>query len=84
MSQEPFNTEDMAKEFLYRFSGQAFTVGQLLAFSFNDRPVLLLVVKDLEGECSDYYYARWAFRSNSTLICELVDECTYKGGRRNS
>lgn len=39
----------MAKEFLFRFSGQAFSVGQLLAFSFNDK-VLGIVVKDMEGK----------------------------------
>jgi hypothetical protein len=40
----------MAKEFLLQFSGQAFTVGQQLAFSFLDKKLLGLVVKSLEGK----------------------------------
>jgi hypothetical protein len=40
----------MAKEFLLQFSGQAFTVGQPLAFRFLEKKVLVLVVKSLEGK----------------------------------
>jgi vesicle-fusing ATPase len=40
----------MAREFLLQFSGQAFTVGQQLAFSFFDKKLLGLVVKSLEGK----------------------------------
>lgn len=39
----------MAKEFLLQFSGQAFTVGQQLAFQFLDKKMLGLVVKSLEA-----------------------------------
>lgn len=39
----------MARHFLQQFSGQAFTVGQQLAFAFQDKKLLGLVVKDLEG-----------------------------------
>ncbi|XP_021938224.1 vesicle-fusing ATPase 1-like [Zootermopsis nevadensis] len=39
----------MAKEFLLQFSGQAFTVGQQLAFNFVDKKLLGLVVKSLEA-----------------------------------
>ncbi|XP_015115308.1 vesicle-fusing ATPase 1 [Diachasma alloeum] len=46
---EPYDTELMAKEFLLQFSGQAFTVGQQLAFQFLDKKVLGLVVKNLEA-----------------------------------
>ncbi|XP_043463400.1 vesicle-fusing ATPase 1-like [Leptopilina heterotoma] len=44
---EPYDTEQMAKEFLFQFSGQAFTVGQQLAFQFLDKKMLGLVVKSL-------------------------------------
>jgi vesicle-fusing ATPase len=47
---EPYDTDQMAKEFLMQFSGQAFTVGQQLAFSFVDKKLLGLVVKSLEGK----------------------------------
>jgi vesicle-fusing ATPase len=47
---EPYDTDHMAKEFLLQFSGQAFTVGQQLAFSFIDKKLLGLVVKSLEGK----------------------------------
>ncbi|XP_023725556.1 vesicle-fusing ATPase 1 [Cryptotermes secundus] len=46
---EPYDTDQMAKEFLLQFSGQAFTVGQQLAFSFLDKKLLCLVVKSLEA-----------------------------------
>lgn len=39
----------MAKDFLLQFSGQAFTVGQQLAFNFQDKKLLGLVVKRLEA-----------------------------------
>ncbi|XP_066992655.2 vesicle-fusing ATPase 1 [Anabrus simplex] len=46
---EPYNTDQMAREFILQFSGQAFTVGQQLAFSFLDKKLLGLVVKSLEA-----------------------------------
>lgn len=47
---EPYDTEQMAREFLLQFAGQAFTVGQQFAFSFHpDKKMLLLVVKALEA-----------------------------------
>lgn len=39
----------MAKEFLFSFPNQIFTVGQQLAFQFKDKKMLLLIVKDIEG-----------------------------------
>ncbi|KAF7987816.1 hypothetical protein HCN44_003679 [Aphidius gifuensis] len=48
-SLEPYDTEQMAKDFLLQFSGQAFTVGQQLAFQFGDKKMLGLVVKSLEA-----------------------------------
>lgn len=49
ITQEPYDTDQMAKEFLMQFSGQAFTVGQQLAFKFYDKKLLGLVVKSLEA-----------------------------------
>lgn len=46
---DPYDTDQMAREFLLQFSGQAFTVGQQLAFSFLDKKLLGLVVKSLEA-----------------------------------
>ncbi|KAG8040053.1 hypothetical protein G9C98_001169 [Cotesia typhae] len=46
---EPYDTDLMAKDFLLKFSGHAFTVGQQLPFQFGDKKILRLVVKDLEG-----------------------------------
>lgn len=48
-SQEPYNAEEMAKAFIMQFANQVFTVGQLLAFDFNGKKLLALVVKDIEG-----------------------------------
>lgn len=39
----------MAKDFLLQFSGQAFTLGQLLAFQFKDKKMLTLLIKNLEA-----------------------------------
>ncbi|XP_078049968.1 vesicle-fusing ATPase 1 [Augochlora pura] len=46
---EPYNTDEMARDFLLQFSGQAFTVGQQLVFQFKDKKMLGLVVKSLEA-----------------------------------
>lgn len=40
----------MAREFSNQFTNQAFTVGQQLVFSFKDKKLLLLFVRDLEGK----------------------------------
>ncbi|KAK6634783.1 hypothetical protein RUM44_000030 [Polyplax serrata] len=44
---EPYDTDLMAKEFTAQFCGLAFTVGQQLVFSFKDKKLLGLVVKEL-------------------------------------
>ncbi|XP_033209339.1 vesicle-fusing ATPase 1-like [Belonocnema kinseyi] len=46
---EPYDTDQMAKDFLLQFSGQAFTVGQMLPFQFLDKKVLGVVVKSIEA-----------------------------------
>jgi hypothetical protein len=48
-SQEQYDTDEMAKEFLYSFPNQMFTVDQQLAFAFKDKKLLILVVKEVEG-----------------------------------
>lgn len=49
-SQEPYDSDLMAKEFLMQFAGMALTVGQTLVFSFQDKKLLGLAVKTLEGK----------------------------------
>lgn len=44
----------MAKAFVMQFANQVFTVGQLLAFDFNGKKLLALVVKDIEGNTRVY------------------------------
>ncbi|XP_060883559.1 vesicle-fusing ATPase-like [Labrus mixtus] len=44
----PYNSDNMASEFLQHFNNQAFSVGQQLGFSFNDK-LFGLVIKDIEG-----------------------------------
>jgi hypothetical protein len=39
----------MADEFKSQFAGQAFQIGMPLAFSFGDKKLLSLAVKELEG-----------------------------------
>ncbi|GJQ71490.1 hypothetical protein Trydic_g11207 [Trypoxylus dichotomus] len=47
-TQDPYDTDEMSREFLTRFPRQAFTVTQQLAFYFKNK-LLSLVVKDLEA-----------------------------------
>ena len=44
-STDPFNSDDMAKEFSMQFCKQAFTVGMQCVFSFQDKKLLSIVVK---------------------------------------
>uniref|UniRef100_A0A1A9WAQ9 Vesicle-fusing ATPase n=1 Tax=Glossina brevipalpis TaxID=37001 RepID=A0A1A9WAQ9_9MUSC len=49
ISKEPYDTDQMAKEFLMQFAGLALTVGQSLVFSFQEKKLLGLAVKTLEA-----------------------------------
>ncbi|NXS45645.1 NSF ATPase, partial [Balaeniceps rex] len=44
----PYDTDKMAAEFIQQFNSQAFSVGQQLVFSFNDK-LFVLSVKDMEA-----------------------------------
>lgn len=46
---DPYDTDKMAVEFSKNFCKQAFTVGQMLAFSFQEMKLLKLVVKEMEA-----------------------------------
>lgn len=48
-STDPFNTDEMAREFSMQFPKQAFTVGQQAVFNFQDKKLLQIVVKDCEA-----------------------------------
>lgn len=45
---EPYDTEEMAKEFLMSYPKQVFTVGQRICFKLSDKPILEMKVKDQE------------------------------------
>ncbi|XP_030567970.1 vesicle-fusing ATPase 1 [Drosophila novamexicana] len=49
VSQEPYDSDQMAKEFIMQFAGMALTVGQSLVFNFKDKKLLGLAVKMLEA-----------------------------------
>ncbi|KAJ8668062.1 hypothetical protein QAD02_009725 [Eretmocerus hayati] len=49
ITQEPYDTELMAKDFIMQFAGQAFTKDQQLAYQFQDKRMLGLRVKSLEA-----------------------------------
>lgn len=49
-NKDTYDSDMMAKEFLCQFAQQAFTVGQQLAFDFNGKQLLSIVIKDLEGK----------------------------------
>ena len=46
---DPHDTDKMAAEFLMQFNGMAFTEGQSLAFQFADKKLLVITVKEIEG-----------------------------------
>lgn len=46
---EPYDSDQMAKDFVLQFSGLALTVGQPLVFSFQDKKLLGLCIKSLEA-----------------------------------
>lgn len=48
-TQEPYDSDMMAKEFLMQFAGLAVTVGQPLVFSFQDKKLLGLNIKSIEA-----------------------------------
>lgn len=48
VTKEPFDTDAMAAEFLQQFPRQAFTVGQPLVFQFGSKPLLQVVVGDIQ------------------------------------
>ncbi|XP_013783299.1 vesicle-fusing ATPase 2-like [Limulus polyphemus] len=45
---ESYDTDQMAVDFVQQFPKQAFTVGQLLAYKFQEKKLLKLVVKEME------------------------------------
>jgi len=47
-TQEPYDSDEMAREFLMMFPKQAFTVGQRVCFKFRDKPLLELKVKEMD------------------------------------
>ena len=66
----------MAREFLAQFHHQSFTVGQTLVFSFQEKKLLQLLVKDLEGNrsCSHSKFEAFqeAFKANFSRHPPLV------------
>ena len=48
VTQEPYNTDEMAQEFLMSFPKQAFTVGQTYVFQFKNKALLNIVVGDIQ------------------------------------
>ncbi|ELU11293.1 hypothetical protein CAPTEDRAFT_178991 [Capitella teleta] len=68
---EAYNTDEMGPEFLMQFPQQAFTVGQQLVFSFKDKKMLSLIVKELQGlliECL-INIANFGTLSGNTTVC---------------
>ena len=58
---EPFDTDKMALEFVNQFPQQAFSVGQELVFSFMEKKVLSVTIRELEGSlwlpCRPVYFS---------------------------
>ncbi len=48
VSQEPYDTDAMAKEFLMQFPSQAFTVGQPLVFQFQNKALVAITIGEIQ------------------------------------
>lgn len=71
-TQEPYDTEQMAQEFIHQFCNQAFTVGQQLAFSFQNKKMLSLFVKDCEAADLDAIKSGKPAKSNKVKLGRLL------------
>ncbi|KAJ8319895.1 hypothetical protein KUTeg_001482 [Tegillarca granosa] len=45
---DPYDSDKMAQEFLMQFNNQAFTEGQIMAFSFAEKKMLGVTIKEIE------------------------------------
>ena len=48
VTQDSFDTDAMAREFLYQFPKQSFNVGQIVVFQYQDKPLLQIIVSEIE------------------------------------
>ncbi len=48
VTQNPYNTDDMMKEFLMQFPSQVFCVGQPIVFQYKNMPLTQIIVRELE------------------------------------
>lgn len=48
VTQEMYNSDEMAKEFLMQFANQVFTAGQPIVFQFKSLPLTLITIKEIE------------------------------------
>jgi len=73
---EPYNSDDMAKEFSMQFPNQAFTVGQQAVFNFQDKKLLQVVVKDCEATNLHKLQAGEAVKPHKTNLGILLPNST--------
>lgn len=81
---EPYDTDEMAKEFLLQFSGLALTVGQPLVYSFNDKKLLGLVVKTLEAVDPNAAMEGKTMESKKTKFGRLSGNCSVQFEKADS
>lgn len=48
VTKDPYNTDEMVKEFLMLFPSQAFSVGQPIVFKFRNLPLTQVIIKSIE------------------------------------
>lgn len=74
---EPYDSDMMAKEFLFQFPSLALTVGQGLVFSFGDKKLLGLVVKSMEAVDINQYKSNDAkCETKKTIFGRLLGNTT--------
>lgn len=80
---DPYDSDRMAAEFLMMFNSQAYSLEQIMAFSFSDKKLLGLFVKEIEvidftnvqqsGQPTAKRATRGLLTPNSTIIFEKAE-----------
>lgn len=82
---DPYDSDKMAQEFLMQFNNQAFTEGQIMAFSFAEKKMLGVNIKEIEvmdissmkdGKGKAKRAGRGILTPNSAVIFEKAENST--------
>jgi len=87
VSTEDYNSDSMASDFCSQFGNMALTQGQALVFSFGDKKLLVVNIKEIEasdlrkvqaGKESKYKLRSGVFLPNSSIVFNKAEGSTVK------